>query len=93
MAVIDPKTIDNLDVFWQLLASPGHTTIVHAGREEFRFCKYAIGERPAQLVRHTDRGRSDRPGIPGSVRHIDPQAAGDTHSARARRVPTGDTDR
>ncbi len=48
MAVIDPKTIDSLDVFWQLLAAPGHTTLVHAGREEFRFCKHAIGQRPTQ---------------------------------------------
>jgi ribonuclease D len=47
LAIIDPKTIESLDVFWQLLASPGHTAIVHAGREEFRFCRFAIGERPA----------------------------------------------
>ena len=26
---------------------PGHVTVVHAGREEFRFCHRAIGQRPA----------------------------------------------
>lgn len=47
LAIIDPKTMDSLDVFWELLASPGHTAIVHAGREEFRFCRFAIADRPA----------------------------------------------
>jgi ribonuclease D len=47
LAVIDPKSTGNLEVFWQLLASPGHTAVVHAGREEFRFCRFAIGQRPA----------------------------------------------
>ena len=47
LAIIDPLAIDNVDRFWELLAEPGHRTIVHAGREEFRFCSLAIGRRPA----------------------------------------------
>ncbi len=47
LAVIDPKSAGSLEPFWRLLASPGHTAIVHAGREEFRFCRFAIGQRPA----------------------------------------------
>ena len=49
LAVIDPLTVSDLAPFWQLVASAGHTTIVHAGREEFRFCRRAIGARPADL--------------------------------------------
>lgn len=46
LAVIDPLAIADLSPFWQWLASPGHATIVHAGREEFRFCVSAIQRRP-----------------------------------------------
>lgn len=46
LAVIDPIAIEDVTSFWRLLAKPGHETIVHAGREEFRFCLDAIGERP-----------------------------------------------
>lgn len=49
LAVIDPLAIDDVTPFWDLLASPGHETIVHAGREEFRFCRHAIGRRPHDL--------------------------------------------
>jgi ribonuclease D len=49
LAVIDPLATSDLAPFWQLVASSGHTSIVHAGREEFRFCRRAIGARPADL--------------------------------------------
>ncbi|MHB0955566.1 MAG: ribonuclease D [Pirellulaceae bacterium] len=49
LAIIDPLAVTNLDPFWQLVASGGHTTVVHAGREEFRFCRRASGARPANL--------------------------------------------
>lgn len=49
LAVIDPLAIDDLTPFWELLASPQHESIVHAGREEFRFCRHAIGKRPHAL--------------------------------------------
>lgn len=46
LAVIDPFEIEDLAPFWQMLALSGHETVVHAGREEFRFCVSAIGQRP-----------------------------------------------
>lgn len=49
LAVIDPKAVENVDPFWELLAAEGHETIVHAGREEFRFCQHAVGKRPHRL--------------------------------------------
>ncbi len=49
LAVIDPLAIEDVTPFWELLSSPGHETIVHAGREEFRFCRHAIGRRPHAL--------------------------------------------
>jgi ribonuclease D len=48
LAVIDPFEVQDLTPFWELLAKPGRETLVHAGREEFRFCRRAIGKRPAQ---------------------------------------------
>lgn len=47
LAVIDPYEVDDLTPFWNLLAEPGRETLVHAGREEFRFCRRAIGKRPS----------------------------------------------
>jgi ribonuclease D len=49
LAVIDPKSVEDVTPFWKLLASDGHETIVHAGREEFRFCRQAVGKRPHNL--------------------------------------------
>ena len=48
-AVIDPLTIGDIRPFWNLLAAPNHETIVHAGREELRFCMRAIGQCPHQI--------------------------------------------
>jgi ribonuclease D len=45
--IIDPLDMHDLAPFWELLASPGRETIVHSGREEFRFCLVASGKRPA----------------------------------------------
>jgi ribonuclease D len=49
LAVIDPQQLRNVDAFWRLLASPGHETVVHAGREELLFCLGAVGAAPNQL--------------------------------------------
>lgn len=46
LAIVDPLEFSDLSAFWQLLAQPGKETLVHAGREEFRFCMRAIGRRP-----------------------------------------------
>lgn len=47
LAIIDPLEIGDLTPFWELLAAPGRESLVHAGREEFRFCLKAIGRRPS----------------------------------------------
>ena len=47
LAVIDPLATDDVRPFWEVLAAEGHITVVHAGREELRFCRKAIGRAPA----------------------------------------------
>ncbi len=47
--IIDPHAIEDVTPFWELIASPGHQTIVHAGREEFRFCYNAVNQTPSDL--------------------------------------------
>ncbi|MFM9024859.1 MAG: ribonuclease D, partial [Planctomycetaceae bacterium] len=49
LAVIDTLAVPELEPFWRLLAAPGRTTIVHAGREELGFILQAIDARPAAL--------------------------------------------
>lgn len=46
LAVIDTKEIQEIDEFWRTLSDGDHLTIVHAGREEFRFCRRAVGAVP-----------------------------------------------
>ena len=48
LAIVDPLSLEDLRPFWNLVADERHETIVHAGREEFRFCLHAIGRRPAR---------------------------------------------
>jgi ribonuclease D len=52
LAIVDPLSCSDLSAFWDLVTdqSAGHTTVVHAAREEFRFCVNASGKRPARLV-------------------------------------------
>jgi len=49
LAAIDALKVRDLGRFWQLLAEPARTTIVHAGREEMGFILHAIQARPARL--------------------------------------------
>lgn len=49
LAVIDPYTVGDMRPFWQCLTAGSHDTVVHAGREEFRFCWHATGHRPSKL--------------------------------------------
>lgn len=49
LAVIDPRLVDDVTPFWAALANGDHETVVHAGREEFRFCTKAVGRRPQRL--------------------------------------------
>lgn len=49
LAAIDTLQARDLDPFWRLLAEPGRTTVVHAGREELGFILHAIQGRPSAL--------------------------------------------
>ena len=49
LAVIDPYPVGDMTAFWDLIASPGHETIVHAGREELVFALTTVGRPPANL--------------------------------------------
>ena len=46
LAIVDPLEIEDLAPLWQLLTEPGRETLVHAGREEFRFCLRFAKARP-----------------------------------------------
>ena len=49
LAVIDVLKIDDISPFWEWLTDGDHVTIVHAAREEFRFCLNSTGKRPSRL--------------------------------------------
>ena len=49
LAVVDTLAVREIEPFWRLLAEPGRTTVVHAGREEMGFILNAIQARPAKL--------------------------------------------
>ena len=49
LAILDPLAGADLGPFWQLVSTGTHITVVHAGREEFRFCRRASGARPVNL--------------------------------------------
>ncbi len=52
LAIVDPLAFDDLSSFWELVTdeTAGHITVVHAAREEFRFCTLASGKRPARMI-------------------------------------------
>jgi ribonuclease D len=47
LAIIDPLAVKDLSPFWTLLTAGARETLVHSGREEFRFCLRETGRRPA----------------------------------------------
>jgi len=47
-AIVDPLEVQDLSPLWNLLTSPGRETLVHAGREEFRFIWKFAGQQPAK---------------------------------------------
>ena len=49
VGVVDPKAVRDLSDFWDCLTNPETEVIVHAAREEFRFCKREAGKRPGKL--------------------------------------------
>jgi ribonuclease D len=49
LILLDPYACGDLSPFWELLTDPKRVTVVHAGREEVRMCKHAIGRPPANV--------------------------------------------
>lgn len=47
--LIDPIVVNDLTPFWDLVANPDQTTVVHAGREEIRMCAHQLGRPPANV--------------------------------------------
>jgi ribonuclease D len=47
LAIVDPLEVKDLSPLWNLLTSPGRETLVHAGREEFRFIWKHTGKAPS----------------------------------------------
>jgi ribonuclease D len=47
--LLDPMKLDSLDPFWELLLDPGRVSVMHAGREEIRACRFAVGKPPANV--------------------------------------------
>lgn len=47
LAIVDPFEIQDLTPLWNLLTQAGRETLVHAGREEFRFLWRFAGKAPA----------------------------------------------
>ena len=50
LVVFDPKPLDSVDRFWQVIIEGDHETIVHSGREELRFCLHATEALPKKLI-------------------------------------------
>jgi ribonuclease D len=48
LAIVDPFEIRDMSPLWELLTAPGRETLVHAGREEFRFLWRYAGKAPTQ---------------------------------------------
>jgi ribonuclease D len=48
LAIVDPFDAHDLSPLWNLLTAPGRETLVHAGREEFRFIWKHTSKRPSQ---------------------------------------------
>ena len=44
--IIDTLSVEDVTPFWQKLVSGDHITLVHSGREEFRFCLSGVGSYP-----------------------------------------------
>jgi len=49
-ALVDPFQIQNLDPWWDLMCDEHTTVIVHGGQAEVRFCLWATGTTPRNLV-------------------------------------------
>ncbi|MBN1910998.1 MAG: ribonuclease D, partial [Pirellulales bacterium] len=50
LALIDAMALSDMRPFWEVLAQPGHATVVHAGRGDIEFSLHAVGRPPAGLI-------------------------------------------
>ena len=48
-AAVDPFRVQDLSAWWQIMADDSTTVIVHAGREEIRFCLHHGQLRPQRI--------------------------------------------
>src|SRR5438067_1301632 len=48
LAIVDPLEVQDLSPLWELLTAPERETLVHAGREEYRFLLRHAGRPPAR---------------------------------------------
>jgi ribonuclease D len=48
LAIVDPYEVRDLAPLWDVLTEPGRETLVHSGREEFRFFLRFAGRRPGR---------------------------------------------
>lgn len=46
---VDPFLVEDLASWWELMSDDATHVIVHGGREEIRFCQFAISRRPRKL--------------------------------------------
>ena len=49
LVVVDPMALRNVKLFWELITTGDHITILHAGREELNFMLRAVGKIPEHL--------------------------------------------
>ena len=47
---VDPYRVHDLSAWWEIMADEDTTVIVHAGREEIRFCLNLASRRPRRIV-------------------------------------------
>lgn len=50
VAGVDPFLVEDLSAWWEIMADDATTVIVHGGREEIRFCQFALQRRPQKLI-------------------------------------------
>lgn len=49
LAVVDPRVIPNLSVFWDAVLDPSLRLVVHAGSEDLRICYLQTGQLPERI--------------------------------------------
>jgi ribonuclease D len=49
LVLLDPYALGDLAEFWKITLEPDRVVVVHAGREEVRMCRFAIGKPPANV--------------------------------------------